>query len=327
MWQIVAGNKMKNGRKSLEAIPTHVFMGFLGAGKTSAILSLFEKKPANERWAVLVNEYGKLGIDGAHYQSQGVYVKEIPGGCMCCASGVPMQVAVNQLLRKSRPDRLFVETSGLGHPEGVLKTLRSEYFKKVLRLQASICLIDPEKLLAPEMQSNVLFWQQVSLADILVANKVDLASEQALASFDALEGKCLIPKLVVAKTTFGSINPAWLKLLPTQGRESDAIACVDDGANEAHAFIVVSQEFPPENTFSIVKLQALVEQYIPTRIKAICRTTDGWMILNGEGQRLTISPINEQAKSRFDIIFNERHNQEVINSLLSTCITLDELAD
>lgn len=122
-------------------------MGFLGSGKTSAILNFFKQKPKSERWAVLVNGFGKLGIDGAYHQSEGVTVKEIPGGCMCCAAGVPMQVAINQLLRASQPDRLFVETSGLGHPDGVLETLTAEYFKKVLSLKASICLVDPENCL------------------------------------------------------------------------------------------------------------------------------------------------------------------------------------
>ena len=213
---------MIHSQKKLSNIPTHVFMGFLGSGKTSAILNLFEKKPKSERWAVLVNEYGKLGIDGTHYQSEGVTVKEVPGGCMCCSAGVPMQVAVNQLLRLSQPDRLFVETSGLGHPDGVLKT--GEHFQTVLSLKASICLIDPEKLLNPLMYGNGLFEQQIALADVLVANKVDLASQEAMLKFDALSDFVGVPKLAVAKTSFGAMNNVWLTWDRVEGREKDAVS-------------------------------------------------------------------------------------------------------
>jgi len=101
-------------------IPANLVMGFLGAGKTTAILHLLDTKPAGETWAVLVNEFGAVGIDGTVIAGQGVFVKEVPGGCMCCAAGLPMQVAVNRLLREARPDRLLIEASGLGHPRRVL---------------------------------------------------------------------------------------------------------------------------------------------------------------------------------------------------------------
>ncbi|WP_369823160.1 GTP-binding protein, partial [Oleiphilus sp. HI0128] len=80
----------------------------LGVGKTSAILNLLKQKPDNERWAVLVNEFGEIGVDGSFFQGQssqeqGVFIKEVPGGCMCCASGLPMQIALNQLLSRAKP--------------------------------------------------------------------------------------------------------------------------------------------------------------------------------------------------------------------------------
>ena len=90
----------------LQAVPTNVITGFLGVGKTTAILNLLKNKPDNERWAVLVNEFGEIGVDGSlfegqHSQQQGVFIREVPGGCMCCASGLPMQIALNQLIIKS----------------------------------------------------------------------------------------------------------------------------------------------------------------------------------------------------------------------------------
>ena len=109
---------MSPSKNNLCAIPTNIITGFLGAGKTSAILHLLRSKPADERWAVLVNEFGEIGVDGSllegrHSEEQQVYIREVPGGCMCCTSGLPMQIALNQLLTKSRPHRLLIEPTGL----------------------------------------------------------------------------------------------------------------------------------------------------------------------------------------------------------------------
>ena len=62
-------------------IPTNLVLGFLGVGKTTAILDLLKKKPEGEVWAVLVNEFGEVGIDGALLETEGAFVREVPGGC------------------------------------------------------------------------------------------------------------------------------------------------------------------------------------------------------------------------------------------------------
>ncbi|PCH86007.1 MAG: hypothetical protein COB26_04590 [Piscirickettsiaceae bacterium] len=307
-------------QKKLSNIPTHVFMGFLGSGKTSAILNLFKHKRADERWAVLVNEYGKLGIDGAHYQSQGVTVKEIPGGCMCCAAGVPMQVAINQLLKQSRPDRLFVETSGLGHPDGVLKTLRGEHFQKVLSLKASFCLLDPEKLLNPAVYVSGLLEQQIALSDILIANKTDLASAQAMSLFDALVRGCSIPKLIVTKTNFGMIDASWLGLEAIAGREKDTLSLGSNVLLKEQMVFVFSQAFDGTIIFSQEKLEALFKCVEPIRIKAICQTEDGWLLFSGEGKRLTTADIQHQHQSCFDIILDSNSVKEWLKREMGRCV-------
>ncbi len=72
--------------------------GFLGSGKTTTQFHLPSQKPADEVWAVLVNEYGEINIDGALRADRGAVQKEIPGGCLCCVNGLPMQVGLNMLL-------------------------------------------------------------------------------------------------------------------------------------------------------------------------------------------------------------------------------------
>ena len=87
--------------EKIEAVPTNIITGALGVGKTTQILKLLEEKPNSERWAVLVNEFGEIGIDGSLLETgrKGVFIREVPGGCMCCTSGLPMHIALNQLLR------------------------------------------------------------------------------------------------------------------------------------------------------------------------------------------------------------------------------------
>ena len=129
----------------LKHIPTNIITGFLGVGKTTAILHLLEQKPKDENWAVLVNEFGKIGIDGQIIQNQGAAVKEIPGGCMCCAAGVNMKVGLNALVKEARPDRLLIEPTGIGHPQQILKILSEPPYNELLDMRACISLVDPRK--------------------------------------------------------------------------------------------------------------------------------------------------------------------------------------
>jgi G3E family GTPase len=157
-----------------QRIPTHLITGFLGVGKTTAILHLLRHKPATERWAVLVNEFGEIGIDGAMLEGRGAAIKEIPGGCICCVAGVPMQVGLNQLLG-TKPDRLLIEPTGLGHPQNIVDMLGGEFYRNILEVRAVITLVDARKIEEPRYREHATFRDQLQLADVVIANKNDLA--------------------------------------------------------------------------------------------------------------------------------------------------------
>ena len=89
-------------------IRVHLITGFLGVGKTTAILHLLKHKPEHEKWAVLVNEFGEVGVDGAILESQGAVVREVPGGCLCCVSGLPFQMGLNMLIARGKPDVILI---------------------------------------------------------------------------------------------------------------------------------------------------------------------------------------------------------------------------
>lgn len=163
---------------------THLIIGFLGSGKTTAIQHLLRQKPENENWAILVNEFGEIGIDGALLSNQGATLKEIPGGCMCCVNGLPMQVGLNMLLKQAKPDRLLIEPTGLGHPKQILSLLTSEFYQPLLNLHATFCLVDARQLSQPHYYENENFRDQLTSADIIFASKSDNYSEHDTKTFN-----------------------------------------------------------------------------------------------------------------------------------------------
>ena len=123
-------------------IPTTIVTGFLGAGKTTAINHLLTEKPAGEHWALLVNEFGKVGVDAALIGPvAGVSIREIAGGCLCCTAGLAFEGALNRLIGDTSPDRILIEPSGIGHPLKIISTLTGSYYHNVLDLRATISLL------------------------------------------------------------------------------------------------------------------------------------------------------------------------------------------
>ena len=170
----------------LQNIPTHVIAGPLGAGKTSLIRQLLAQRPADERWAVLINEFGQIGLDAALLtnDADGIALGEVAGGCLCCVNGAPFQIGLGRLLRKARPDRLFIEPSGLGHPAQLLKQLNEAPWLGVLAVQPCVLVLDAQALHAgrtlPDAQQQAL-----ASAGLLLLNKaedLDEADREKIAS-------------------------------------------------------------------------------------------------------------------------------------------------
>lgn len=183
----------------VKPISTHVITGFLGVGKTSLIKYLLANKPRDEVWAVLVNEFGEIGIDAGLIDNQSgkVTIKEVAGGCLCCAAGMPTQVAVNQLIAKAKPDRLLIEPTGLGHPKAIIETLMQPHFQHVIALKSSICLVDARKVSDSRYQQSDTFNQQLAIADLILATKTDLLDENDLTKLGSyLEAKSIDTQIV-----------------------------------------------------------------------------------------------------------------------------------
>ena len=316
----------------IQNIKTNLITGFLGVGKSSTILQLMSQKPTDEDWSILVNEFGSIGIDGAIYKSQGIHgisVKEIPGGCMCCAAGVPLHVAINQLIKATRPHRLLIEPSGLGHPQRILDTLKSEHFQGVLDIHASICLIDPKYLLDERYATHENFIDQIAMADVLVANKMDTCDAKTEEHFDSYVSALKPPKLDIVKTSFGQLDISLLDTTADTQRKAQHPEH-HHPKNTTHSPVTDGYQstgytFPKETLFDDDKIIALFEEWDIERIKAVLHTNKGWKVFNSLNQQLSITDINDFDDNRIELIGRVEKtlletDKETLASAIKDCI-------
>lgn len=314
-------------------IPTHLVLGFLGAGKTTAILNLLKQKPEGERWAVLVNEFGEVGIDGAFLSNQGVAVKEVPGGCMCCVSGLPMQIGLNSLISFARPDRLFIEPTGLGHPAQVIETLTGEFYKDVVSLCTSVCLVDPRRLEDKRVLASRQFHDQVAVADVLVASKSDLCTAHQLDQFDNWANTWQPAKQRIGQISGGELPLDWLAgssgNLPPHypdshhhhhRKASAEKPSLEDEPwqsyfNQGEGYNSMGWRVHEDLMFDPIALQSLASNAEFERFKGVARTTEGWWMFNAVEGVLTLLDAEPTDESRLEIISQKLEPEQLDQQL------------
>lgn len=277
----------------LENIPTHLIAGPLGAGKTTLLRQLLHQRPQAEQWAILINEFGQIGIDAALLQREttGVSLAEVAGGCLCCVNGLPFQVGLNRLLRKSRPNRLFIEASGLGHPLSLLQQLSAPPWQGILNVQPLIMVLDARKLAEGVALADA---QHLALphAGLLVLNKsedLDDATRQRLTaglpgcrfiwcseahiSLESLPGR-------QAHTGLTGELPA---LLPTAPTLMPVWRSIDDWHCQAQAVAgnhSVGWKMHPDQVFDLAALHTWLLEQRWLRAKGVVHTNAGWRAFN-----------------------------------------------
>ncbi|KAI0073680.1 cobW-domain-containing protein [Panus rudis PR-1116 ss-1] len=163
-------------------IPITVFTGFLGAGKTSIILSLLPRLPKDYKVVLLKNEFGDVEVDSQlAKQSSLAAVSEILNGCMCCVLVGQMKTALLEIREKFRPDRIIIECSGSAFPATLAFQIREleRETEGDLKLDAIITVIDAENFTGYEDTSPTAK-MQASYTDLILINKWEHISERAL---------------------------------------------------------------------------------------------------------------------------------------------------
>jgi len=314
----------------------NLITGFLGSGKTTTLLHLLANKPADENWAILVNEFGEIGIDGALLADRGATLKEIPGGCMCCVNGLPLQVGLNMLLKQAKPDRLIIEPTGLGHPKQLLNMLRAAVYQPWIQVDATLTLLDPRQLADARVVENENFRDQLVAADIIVANKSDRWSDEDRLRLQDWQQQFLGERQLV-EAAWGAIDPALLtqpaladRAVPDAAHHHPAsrpqglAALKLDGQarwrralNEGQGYASCGWIFDEETVFDTIAALEWARLAPVDRVKGVLRTADGLVNINRQGEDLFIETRpTTPPDSRIELI----HHQPVDWNLLQSAL-------
>jgi G3E family GTPase len=168
-----------------EKLPVTVLTGYLGAGKTT-LLNRILSEPHGQKFAVIVNEFGEIGIDNDLVVGADEEVFEMNNGCICCTvRGDLVRIIDGLMRRKGKFDAIIVETTGLADPAPVAQTFfMDENVGAKTKLDAVVTVADAKWLIdrlsdAPEAKNQVAF------ADVILLNKTDLVSPEELAAIEA----------------------------------------------------------------------------------------------------------------------------------------------
>ncbi|MBP1861725.1 CobW family GTP-binding protein [Rhizobium herbae] len=163
----------------MSKLKTTILTGFLGAGKTTLLNRILSLGSA-ERVAVIVNEYGEVGIDGQLVVQTKDEIVELNNGCICCTVRDDLIAAIRSLLASGRPiDRFIIETSGLADPAPVIQSfILDEVLSARLELDAIVTVVDARHISRQLSQEEAV--EQISFADVLLLNKIDLEDEYRL---------------------------------------------------------------------------------------------------------------------------------------------------
>ncbi|UXU75984.1 MULTISPECIES: cobalamin biosynthesis protein CobW [unclassified Paracoccus (in: a-proteobacteria)] len=309
----------------LTKIPVTVITGFLGAGKTTLIRHLMSQ-PQGRRLAVLVNEFGTMGVDGEILKSCAdencpqENIVELSNGCICCTVADDFIPTLEKLMALPvRPDHILIETSGLALPKPLLKAFDWPAIRSRITVDGVVALADAEAVAAgrfapdPEAVARQraadpgldhdtplaeVFEDQIACADIVLLSKADLAGPEGLAAARAAiaaEAPRALPMLAM---TDGVIDPRLILGLGAAAEDDlDARPSHHDGADdhEHEDFDSVVIDLPEiaDPADLAARLQRLARERDILRVK-------GHVAVAGKPLRLLVQAVGERVRHQYD---------------------------
>ena len=288
---------------SVKKTKVHLISGFLGTGKTTALKSLMAQKNPDEKWVIIVNEFGEIGIDGAVLSDNGIPVAEIAGGCLCCVAGPQMSNTVAKMLRDVAPDRLMIEASGLAHAASVIDELKTPPLDQSLEIGAVFTVVDPRQFVSPDYAQQALYKDQIGVCDVLVASKTDLCGPEVLAEFREKAAKLFPPKALVAEVDNAQMNIEWLDI-PVVEKSRYRLKTLPDntmGFQSQGFTFAAGQDFDGERLTNFFNdLPKMTEGLV--RAKGVFQVLGTWVWLNWVDGHWGANQVSWRRDSRFELI-------------------------
>jgi cobalamin biosynthesis protein CobW len=268
-------------------IPVLVVSGFLGSGKTTLVCHLLRQAQAQgRRIAVVSNEFGALGIDRALLGQSGEAYVELEGGCVCCQLSDELRDTLQLLWERVRPQGIIVETSGVALPFDTQLQLWREPVCRWVDDDMAVVLVNAEQLFeARDLEGTCE--DQVSSADLLLLNKIDLVPPESLGQLEAAL-HCMAPETPVVRSTHGQVDASILFPPDPLGlRAKRRAAGAQPTAHHHESFM--AYEVVVEDGVDAAELIARLRHLGMLRGKGFVRTSDGLRLVQGVGRRIELS--------------------------------------
>jgi len=268
-------------------IPVLVISGFLGSGKTTLVSYLLKEAQAKgARIAVVSNEFGALGIDRALLGQGGEAYIELEGGCVCCQLSDELVHTLQMLWERVCPDGIIVETSGVALPFDTQLQVWREPVCRWVDDDMAVVIVNAEQLFERQDLEGT-FEDQVSSADLLLLNKVDLVPQESLESLEAILHR-MAPDTPVVHSIHGQVDPSVLFPPGLRGLRAQRRTVGAEPTPHRHESFL-AYELAVEDSVEPDTLIERLRNLGMLRGKGFVQTSDGLRLVQGVGRRIELS--------------------------------------
>ena len=272
-------------------VPALLVSGFLGSGKTTLVRHLLaDARAQGLRLAVVSNEFGELGIDRALLGGGDETLVELGGGCVCCQLSDELVITLERLRERVDPDRIVIETSGVALPYDVQLHFFREPVSRWIGDDVTVVVVNAEQVASGRDLSGT-FEDQVSSADLLLLNKIDLVPEAALSGLEA-RLRALEPEAPILRTRHAVVSPELLFPPGLEQARSARRARASGAAHDHEAFESDVLELEPGLGSDTILRRIASEGAL--RAKGFVETDAGIRVVQGVGARIEIAPADAQ---------------------------------